>query len=31
MTITVTGNSEQDVSDALRSLKAALAWTKAGP
>jgi hypothetical protein len=31
MTITVTGKSEEDVSDALRSLKAALAWTKAGP
>ena len=30
MTITVTGDSDQDVSEALRSLKAALAWTKAG-
>jgi hypothetical protein len=30
MTVTVTGNSDQDVSDALRSLKAALTWTKAG-
>jgi hypothetical protein len=31
LTITVTGKSEQDVSDALHSLKAALAWTKIGP
>jgi hypothetical protein len=31
MTVTVTGDSEQGVSDALHSLKAALAWTKAGP
>jgi hypothetical protein len=27
MTFTVTGDSDQDLSDALRSLKAALAWT----
>jgi hypothetical protein len=31
VTITVTGSSEQDLSDALRSLRAALAWTKTGP
>jgi hypothetical protein len=31
MSFTVTGDSDQDVSDALRSVKAALAWTKAGP
>jgi hypothetical protein len=27
----ITGDSDQQVSDALRSVKAALAWTKAGP
>lgn len=31
MSFTVTGDSDQDVSDALRSLKTALSWTKAGP
>jgi hypothetical protein len=31
MSFTVTGDSDQDVSDALRSLKTGLAWTKAGP
>jgi hypothetical protein len=31
MSFTVTGDSDQDVSDALRSLKTSLAWTKAGP
>jgi hypothetical protein len=31
LTITVTGRSEQDVADALRSLKSALTWTKTGP
>ena len=30
MTLTVTGNSDQDISDALRSLKASLAWTTSG-
>jgi hypothetical protein len=31
MSFTVTGDSDQDVTDALRSLKTALSWTKAGP
>lgn len=31
MTFTVTGDSDQDLSEALRSLRANLAWTAAGP
>ena len=31
MSFTVTGDSDQDVSDALHSLKTSLAWTKAAP
>jgi len=31
MSFTVTGDSDQDLSDALRSLKSSLAWTGTGP
>jgi len=31
MSFTITGDSDQDLSEALRSLQASLAWTAAGP